>query len=208
MQDGVNAKDDGMGLLDSAYNLARFLSRDAGAAEQIAHAAFLQARRESGMGRYGRTELLKNVRRCYRTWLSARRRNRGTAKNSLPNARAGSVLLSGDDREMCAASADAGALRFAIEAMPRRLREILVLKELEKLTYREVSEVTSLRTEQVMWRLACARRMLADSLPSHWTGELRSNRHHAVDSRTPRQAEPDRPGGWCRSWRRSVSNAS
>jgi RNA polymerase sigma-70 factor, ECF subfamily len=54
--------------------------------------------------------------------------------------------------------------RAAIEAMPRRLREILVLKELEKLTYREIAEVTSLQVRQVMSRLACARRMLAGLL--------------------------------------------
>jgi RNA polymerase sigma factor (sigma-70 family) len=163
MQNGVNSNGDGMLLLDSAYNLARFLSRDAGAAEQIAHAALLQARRESGMSRNGRAGLLKIVRRGYRSWLGARRQNGGTAPNSLPDAIAGSVLLSGDDKAV-SADADVGALRFAIEAMPRRLREILVLKELEKLTYREISEVTSLPTEQIMRRLARARRMLATAL--------------------------------------------
>jgi DNA-directed RNA polymerase specialized sigma24 family protein len=58
-----------------------------------------------------------------------------------------------------------------IEAMPRRLREILVLKEFEKLTYREISEVTSLRTEQVISRLARARRMLAGATEQR-RGEL------------------------------------
>jgi RNA polymerase sigma-70 factor (ECF subfamily) len=158
MHNGVNSNEDSMLMLDSAYNLARFLSRDAGAAEQIAHAAFLQARRDSAVGGSGRPQLLKIVRRCYRTWLTARRQNGKSRQTPLPKAIAGSVLRSGDDN---AGFAEVGALRVTIEAMPRRLREILVLKEFEKLTYREISEVTSLRTEQVISRLARARRMLA-----------------------------------------------
>ena len=45
MKDGANLREDGMLMLDSAYNLARFLSRDAAAAEHIVHAAYLPANR-------------------------------------------------------------------------------------------------------------------------------------------------------------------
>jgi RNA polymerase sigma-70 factor (ECF subfamily) len=175
MQHDVDSGEDCMLMLDSAYNLARFLSRDAGATEHIVHAAFLQAGRSPEAGRNGRAQLLKNVRRCYRTWLTARRqshrRNGGSAQTSLPDAVAGSVIRSGDDKDGFAVPADADldAARFAIEAMPRRLREILVLKELEKLTYKEIAEVTSLQIAQVMSRLACARQMLAKSLACYVT---------------------------------------
>ena len=164
MSDGVNSGEDGMLMLDSAYNLARFLSRDAGAAEQIVHAAFLQT------GHSSRAPLLKNVRRCYRTWLTAHRqsyrRNGGSARTSISDAVPRSVTRSGDDSGGFAIPANTGlnAARAILEAMPRRLREILVLKELEKLTYREIAEVTSLQTGEVMSRLARARRMLAKSL--------------------------------------------
>jgi DNA-directed RNA polymerase specialized sigma24 family protein len=170
MKDGVNSREDGMLMLDSAYNLARFLSRDAGAAEHIVHAAFVQAGRSPEPVRNGRAELLKNVRRCYRTWLTAHRQghrgNGESARTSLSHGHAGSVIHSDDDKDRLAVPTDTGsnAARVAIEAMPRRLREILVLKELEKLSYREIAEVTSLQTGQVMSRLACARRMLAGSL--------------------------------------------
>jgi DNA-directed RNA polymerase specialized sigma24 family protein len=168
MKDGGNSGGNGMLALDSAYNLARFLSRDAGAAEHIVHAAYLQVRRTAEAGR---NELLKSVRRCYRTWLTARRKScqqdGRSARTSLPDAIAGSVLRSDDDKHRFTglAGADLDATRFVIEAMPRRLREILVLKELEKLSYREIAEVTSLQTGQVMLRLASARRLLARSFP-------------------------------------------
>ena len=54
-------------------------------------------------------------------------------------------------------------MRCAIETLPR-LREILVLREIDELSYREISEVTSLPTGEVMSRLACARRRLASSI--------------------------------------------
>jgi DNA-directed RNA polymerase specialized sigma24 family protein len=188
MKDGVNSREDGMLMLDSAYNLARFLSRDASAAEHIVHAAFVQAGPFSENGRNGRAELLKNVRRCYRTWLAAHRQShRGNGKSaptSLSRGRADPVIHSDDDKDWFAVATDTGrnAARVAIEAMPRRLREILVLKELEKLTYREIAEVTSLQTGQVMSRLACARRMLAGSLVTSM------RRRHATGLRTPPQA--------------------
>ena len=162
MKNGVNSGEDGMLMLDSAYNLARFLSRDAAAAEHIVRAAFLQP------GRNGRTQLLKNVRGCYRTWLTARRhgyrRNGGSVRTSLSDT-AGRSITRSDDEAGSAVPVDGGsnAVRAVIEAMPRRLREILVLKELEKLTYGEIAEVTSLQTGQVMSRLARARRMLAET---------------------------------------------
>jgi DNA-directed RNA polymerase specialized sigma24 family protein len=55
---------------------------------------------------------------------------------------------------------DSEGFRRAIDAMPRRLREILVLRELEGCCYREISEITSLPTGAIMLRLALARRRL------------------------------------------------
>ncbi|MET4804072.1 RNA polymerase sigma factor (sigma-70 family) [Bradyrhizobium sp. LB11.1] len=164
MQNGVNPKRDGMLTLDSAYNFARFLSGDAEAAEHIVQAAFL--RTDGDAGRSGRTRLLKGVRNCYRTWLTTRRRRDRqsdvVAHERLPDAVAGTVLRT-DDRADKITVVDVTALRCAIETLPRRLREILVLREIDALSYREIAEVTSLPTGEVMSRLACARRRLAGS---------------------------------------------
>ncbi|MDN5000864.1 sigma-70 family RNA polymerase sigma factor [Bradyrhizobium sp. GCM10027634] len=155
-------------MLDSAYNFARFLSGDADAAEHIVQAAFLRG--DVGTERRSRTRLLKGVRNCYRTWLTTRRRRDRQsdvfAHKPLPDAVAGSVLRTDDrtDKISVGAEADASAVRCAIETLPRRLREILVLRELDSLSYREISEVTSLPTGEIMSRLAHARRRLARSV--------------------------------------------
>jgi RNA polymerase sigma-70 factor (ECF subfamily) len=167
MQNGVNPGRDGMPMLDSAYNFARFLSGDAEAAEHIVQAAFL--RTDVDMARRNRTRLLKGVRNCYRTWLTTRRRRDRQsdvfAHRRLPDAVAASVLRTDDraDKISAAAAIDATAIRCAIQTLPRRLREILVLREIDALSYREIAEVTSLPTGEVMSRLACARRRLAGS---------------------------------------------
>lgn len=170
MQDGVNANRDGMLTLDQAYNFARFLSCDAEAAEHIVQAAFLRSDVETG--RRNRTALLKGVRNCYRTWLTTRRRRDRQsdvfAHKRLPDARPASVLRTDDRADKISAQADIdpARLRCAIETLPRRLREILVLREIGELSYPEISEVTSLPTGEVMSRLACARRRLANSVTS------------------------------------------
>ena len=168
MQDGVNANRGGMLTLDSAYNFARFLSGDAEAAEHIVQAAFL--RNDVEPGQRNRTRMLKGVRNCYRTWLTTRRRrdrqSNVFAHKRLPDAVAASVLRTDDraDKISAAADIDATAIRCAIETLPRRLREILVLREIDELSYREIAEVTSLPTGEIMSRLACARRRLAGSV--------------------------------------------
>jgi RNA polymerase sigma-70 factor (ECF subfamily) len=168
MHNGVNANRDGMLTLDSAYNFARFLSGDAEAAEHIVQAAFLRG--DGAAGRRSRTLMLKGVRNCYRTWLTTRRRRDRQsdvfAHKRVPDAPAASVLQTDDpaDKIKVIPVVDAAAIRCAIETLPRRLREILVLHELGELSYREIAEVTSLPTGEVMSRLARARRRLAGAV--------------------------------------------
>ncbi|WP_426611078.1 sigma-70 family RNA polymerase sigma factor [Bradyrhizobium sp. McL0616] len=168
MHNGVNAGRDGMRTLDSAYNFARFLSGDADAAEHIVQAAFLRA--DIDAGRRDRTRLLKGVRNCYRTWLTTRRRRDLKidvfANKRVPDAVAASVLRSDDGAEKITVRVDidAVAVRCAIDTLPRRLREILVLREFDALSYREIAEVTSLPTGEIISRLASARGRLAGSV--------------------------------------------
>ncbi len=80
-----------------------------------------------------------------------------------------------DDNELaeiedqsCAAgafhSADTDALRAALETLPLELREALVLRELEGLSYKEIAEVADVPVGTVMSRLARARRQLQGAL--------------------------------------------
>jgi DNA-directed RNA polymerase specialized sigma24 family protein len=177
MQDGFSLGEAGMPMLDSAYNFARFLSRDSEAAEQIVHAAYLHAGRDLDANRTSRIQLLKVVRDCYSTRLSASRQSGRQryqrVEKPLPDAVASFLLRSEDPPGAdILVDVDAATIRAAIETLPRKLREILVLKELELLSYKEIAEVTSLQTEEIMSRLACARRMLAGSGGRHACARL------------------------------------
>jgi RNA polymerase sigma factor (sigma-70 family) len=144
-------------LLDQAYSFARFLSRDADGAQEIVQDAFLRARRDYGeyRGQDGRAWLLRIVRNCYHDWLMARRRaSRRTAVLDRED--------DGRDRAVDEEATKTGAeiLRLALTKMPRPLREMIVLRELEALSYHQIAEVTSLPVTTIMSRLARARTTL------------------------------------------------
>jgi RNA polymerase sigma-70 factor (ECF subfamily) len=168
MLDGVKLGRSDMATLDRAYNFARFLSRDADAAEHMAYVAFVQTGRGFDGGRSDETRILKIVRNSYRAWLTARRKirrqNNEAAGKRLPDPAAVSILRSDEGSGEIGNSAD--SVRAAIEALPRRLREVLVLREFGGLSYEGIAEVTSLTTGEIMSRLASARRMLGGRVPT------------------------------------------
>jgi RNA polymerase sigma-70 factor (ECF subfamily) len=151
--------------LDAAYNFARFLSRDADAAQDIVQEAFLRAyRRFDGyQGGDPRAWVFAIVRNCYHDWLLERRRkarlevdphgNDGTQSRVLDD-----VPSAEDDPERALLRrSDAGAVRNVLNGLPRQLREILVLREIEGLSYRQIAEIAELPIGTVMSRLARAR---------------------------------------------------
>jgi RNA polymerase sigma factor (sigma-70 family) len=171
-----------MPLLDSAYSFARFLSRDADAAQDIVQDAFLRAYRSFGgyRGENARAWLFTIVRNCYLASLKNRRR---------------SARLSGDVREGEGSDAfevpsqedtpeqallrksESEAVQLAIATLPRRLREIIILREIEGLSYSQIAEVTSLPIGTVMSRLSRARRKFEDA----WQGHARPDRAIAAE---------------------------
>jgi len=134
--------------LDPVYNYARFLCGDAGAADKIARDAFLRAFRAFDRQRGGdiRVWLLTFVRSAYGEWLVGRR------SGGLRNGR-GSPLA-------CPAEGDTDALRTVLAALPRPLREVLVLREIEGLSYHQIADVTGLPVRTAMSRLARGREVL------------------------------------------------
>ena len=148
--------------LDAAYNLARWLAGNDHDAEDIAQDACVRAFRfvEGCRATDGRAWLLTIVRNSAYSWLKKNR--------SLP-----SISLDDDEfaeiedhatADRSSHSADTNALRAALEALPPEFREILVLRELEGFSYKEIAEVAELPVGTVMSRLARARRQLRDTL--------------------------------------------
>ena len=154
--------------LDSAYSLARYLSRDAGAAEDIAHDAMLKAFRafDGFRGGDGKAWLLAIVRNAHLDWA---RKSKGWR---MLTAEAGDIdILTelADPDQITAeagliAQADVATVRAGIEALAEPFREAVVLRDLEALSYREIALATGVAIGTVMSRLARGRALLARHL--------------------------------------------
>jgi RNA polymerase sigma factor (sigma-70 family) len=156
--------------LDAAYNFARFLSRDADAAQDIVQEAFLRAYRSFAGYRGGdaRAWIFTIVRNCYHSWLMDRRRKSRLEVDHYGEDESEELIsnISSDEDNPEATllrEAQSKTVRLVLDAMPRPLREILVLRELEELSYRQISEITDLPIGTVMSRLARARSAFGDA---------------------------------------------
>ena len=158
--------------LDGAYNLARYLTRDAVLAEDVTQDAMLRAFRAFGQfrGSSPRAWLLAIVRNCC---FTAQARG-GSAvglvvhESSLSDEVARQVADHPDPQptpeEAAQHQDDVARVRAAIEAIPEPFREAVVLRDLEDLSYAEIAEVTAVPIGTVMSRLARGRAMLAREL--------------------------------------------
>jgi RNA polymerase sigma factor (sigma-70 family) len=151
--------------IDAAYSLARYLARDAAAAEDIAQEALLKAYRNIDSLRGGEVKpwLMTIVRNAYFDW---RRRDNGRTVTG-PAAEVAMAETPADDtsaEDALVRQGDIAALRRAIETVPEPFREALVLRDLEELSYREIAEITAVPMGTVMSRLARARRMLGERM--------------------------------------------
>jgi RNA polymerase sigma-70 factor (ECF subfamily) len=146
--------------LDAAYNLARWLTRNDHDADDVLQEAMLRAYRHfGGLRGEARPWLLAVVRNACWSWLQANRPadveplDDDIADDSLPGPEAA-----------LARTLDRRRLNEAIAALPAQFREVLVLRELEDLSYRDIARVAGIPIGTVMSRLARARRLLAESL--------------------------------------------
>lgn len=150
--------------LDAAYNLARWLLGNRQDAEDAAQDAYLRALTyfDSFHGEDGRAWLLAIVRHTCFEWLHKRRRYIEVPAEHLELAR--------DERPSPEAlqlrNADGAAVQRAIEALPPEFREVLVLREMEEMSYKQIARITELPIGTVMSRLARARRRVLESLSS------------------------------------------
>jgi RNA polymerase sigma-70 factor (ECF subfamily) len=142
--------------LDAAFNLARWLSRSTGEAEDTVQEAMLRAFRSFDGFRGGdaRPWLLAIVRNCHYT---AMQKNKPTAPLSEDH------VAPEPDPEAAALSSDrARKLKAAMAGLPGEFRETLVLREMEEMSYREIAAVTGVPIGTVMSRLARARALLRE----------------------------------------------
>lgn len=154
--------------LDAAYNLARWLARDAHDAEDVVQDACVRALKYLGSvhGNDARAWFLTVVRHAFYDWLA---RNRpaeivpddGTAIDTAVDHTATTpeqAALRNDQTQ---------ALSDAVAALPLQYREVLVLRELEEMSYKEIARIADIPIGTVMSRLARARAILRRSPSLH-----------------------------------------
>jgi RNA polymerase sigma factor (sigma-70 family) len=150
--------------LDAAHRLARWLSRSPGDADDIVQEAFMRAFRafDTLRGPDARAWLLAIVRNCH---LSARAERRRRAHEPLTEEHeaqpASAAAAAPPDPESASIERDERRmLARLIAALPEEQREVLLLRELEDMSYREIAEVAQVPIGTVMSRLARARAAL------------------------------------------------
>jgi RNA polymerase sigma factor (sigma-70 family) len=158
--------------LPAAYNLARWLTRNDHDAEDVVQEAYMRAFRYFGAfhGGDSRPWLLGIVRHTCYTWLQHNR---------------GHELMTGFDEEIHSPDGEATnpetlllhrtdqlLLRQALEELPVEFREVMILRELDGFSYKEIAAIADLPVGTVMSRLARARKRLQQTLVSRLHTEV------------------------------------
>jgi RNA polymerase sigma factor (sigma-70 family) len=150
--------------LDAAYNLARWLTGNDHDAEDVVQDAYLRAVKFFGgfRGGDGRPWLLAIVRRVGYDWLARNRSHQPLTvfDEELHSDQGGSL----DPAQLLLKEEGRALLRQALADLPVEFREVLVLRELEGLSYKEIGAITDLPPGTIMSRLARGRERLRDRL--------------------------------------------
>ena len=155
--------------LDAAHNLARWLTRDGANAADVVQEAVLRAWQyfTSYRGDNPRGWLLRIVRNTAWSWLETNRSGRvvsiSAALAGRDEAVAAALDAPSDEPDPEAALAglqDRRALNRLVGALPPEFREVLILRELEDLPYKEIAEIVGVPIGTVMSRLSRGRRLL------------------------------------------------
>jgi RNA polymerase sigma-70 factor (ECF subfamily) len=152
-------------FLDDAYGLARYLVRDEHDAQDVVQDAVLRALRHFPGFRDGdaRAWLLAITRNCCLTFLKGRKGpTLSLSQEDAPGTPELVADVSTDERAI--RSSDRAAIERALATLPFEFREVVVMREVNDLSYKEISEITGVPIGTVMSRLARARRKLAAAL--------------------------------------------
>jgi len=152
--------------LAAAYNLARWLIHNQQDAEDVVQEAYLRAFKFFS-GYYGgnsRSWVLTIVRNTCYTWLQ---QNRALQMTDSIDDKIDEIGLDLADPEMVMLrSADSQIVRQALQDLPVEFREVVVMREMEGLTYKEIADIVDVPIGTVMSRLARGRKRLQTLLAS------------------------------------------
>lgn len=157
--------------LDAAYNLARWLLRSDQDAQDVVQDSFLRAHRYLGsfQGGDGRAWLLGIVRNTCLTCL--RHQKSSESLSALTEERAHDAAV--DPERALLVKENIASLRICIEALPVEYRKVIIMRELEDLSYKDIAAVAGLALGIVMSRLNRARERLENCLAKAGNGGAR-----------------------------------
>ncbi len=148
--------------LDALHNFARWLMRNDDEAQEVVQETFLRALRyfDSYKGTNAKAWLFAILRNTCFTWCS-RKRQAGETESFNEGTHSSHSAMCDQEQQMI----DAGrmvTLRHCIEMLPLEYREVLIMRELEEMSYRQISEAMAIPVGTVMSRLSRARRRLEE----------------------------------------------
>jgi RNA polymerase sigma-70 factor (ECF subfamily) len=148
--------------LNAAYNLARWLTRNEHDAQDAVQEAYLRAFRffDSYRGGDGKSWLLEIVRNTCFTFHRRERRN--VVSVVFDEAAHTPAVNPPNAEEALVEASKKHVMRSCIESLPEAFREVLVMRELEEMSYRQIADVAGVPAGTVMSRLSRARKRLED----------------------------------------------
>jgi len=159
--------------LNAAHNLAYWLARDQHNAEDVVQEAYLRAYKfmESFDGDNGRAWLLAIVRNTFYTWLENHRTDKSNIEfdeDALASYGYDMQVVEHDQNYSVDQRLQQEDSRLwvnrALALLPAEFREVVVLRELEELSYKEIATVIGVPIGTVMSRLSRARNLLLQHL--------------------------------------------
>ena len=167
--------------LDAAYNLARWLSRDDHSAEDIVQIAIMRAFKffDGFRGEDARAWLLTIVRNTYFTSLRDDQRGEGEVSfdeefhdRDGADQNSSAYNIANNPEDILAERDVKRQVTKALESLPPQFREVLVLKEIEGMSYKEIAGIVGIPLGTVMSRLARGRELLRKYLKAHAEGDI------------------------------------
>lgn len=161
--------------LNAAFNLARWLTRSHQDAEDIVQEAYLRAFRsfEHFHGDDGRVWLLTIVRNTFYSWYQHNKKQQMETQfeeeihSAEQNGSATSQFDNNDPENLLVQHDSQKQLQQALEALPLEFREVMIMRELEDLSYKQIAEIIGIPMGTVMSRLGRGRKHLALLLAAH-----------------------------------------
>jgi RNA polymerase sigma-70 factor, ECF subfamily len=163
--------------LEAAYRFARWLARSPHDADDVVQQAMLRAYRgfDALRGSDVKAWLLTIVRNCHATALKQQQRRAQVPLPAKHDTQDGHALIATTPGpESASIRRDKqNTLERLIAGLPDDYREVLILREIEDMRYREIAAVTNLPMGTVMSRLARARSVLKE----HWLLQAEGEPH-------------------------------